>query len=568
MRAVIYARYSSDLQSASSIDDQIRLCRERVADKGWNLVGTYSDRGLSGASHLRPGYQELITDARADHFDIVVAEALDRISRDQEHVAAFYKQLSFCGVRIVTLAEGDISELHVGLKGTMNALFLKDLADKTRRGLRGRVEAGRSGGGICYGYDVARSGGAEAEERGKRSINEAEAKIVREIFEEFAVGRSPRAIAKSLNERRIPGPSGKAWSPSTIHGNRQRGTGIINNELYIGRLIWNRLHYSKNPVTGKRVSRLNPKSAWIAIEVPELRIVDQDLWDEVRQRQIELSLSVRSERIRSALNERHRNKYLLSGLLVCGVCGAAYTVIGGERYACANHVNRGTCSNPRAISRKEIERRVLTGIKEKLVAPDLVAVFVREFTEEWNRLAEASRQTRTALESELSKIERRIAQVMAAIEQGIITRTTKERLLELEASRERLKADLPRVKEPAPPPMLHPHIADIYRRKVADLEAALNDSLLRTEAAAALRSLIDKVELYPGAKRGELRAELHGELAALLQLGAEQTKTRTSRDVRVSLVAGKRNQRYLQPFWSKIPLISRPLTAAKPVRIR
>ena len=97
----------------------------------------------------------------AGRFEIVLAEALDRLSRDQADIAALYKRLSFEGVQIVTLAEGEITELHVGLKGTMNQLFLKDLADKTRRGLRGRVEAGRSGGGNSYGYDVVRRLGVD-----------------------------------------------------------------------------------------------------------------------------------------------------------------------------------------------------------------------------------------------------------------------------------------------------------------------------------------------------------------------------------------------------------------------
>src|SRR4051812_35985406 len=92
-RAVIYARYSSDLQRAASIEDQLRLCRERIAREGWHLVATYTDRALSGADRLRPGYQKLMEDARAEQFDVVVAEALDRLSRDQEDVAALYKRL-------------------------------------------------------------------------------------------------------------------------------------------------------------------------------------------------------------------------------------------------------------------------------------------------------------------------------------------------------------------------------------------------------------------------------------------------------------------------------------------
>src|ERR1700751_2386144 len=124
MRAVIYARYSSENQREASIEDQVRLCKARIDPEGWTLVATYTDFAQSGATHLRPGYQQLLADARAGTFDIVVAEALDRLSRDQEHVAGFFKQLTFSGVKIVTVAEGEINELHVGLKGTMNALFL------------------------------------------------------------------------------------------------------------------------------------------------------------------------------------------------------------------------------------------------------------------------------------------------------------------------------------------------------------------------------------------------------------------------------------------------------------
>lgn len=124
--------------------------------RGLDLCPGLHDRAVSGASGLRPAYQQLMEDARAGTFDVVLAEALDRLSRDQEDVAALYTQLSFAGVKLITLAEGEISELHVGLKGTMNALFLKDLAAKTHRGLRGRIEQGRSGGGLCYGYTVVR----------------------------------------------------------------------------------------------------------------------------------------------------------------------------------------------------------------------------------------------------------------------------------------------------------------------------------------------------------------------------------------------------------------------------
>ena len=234
MRAVIYARYSTDLQREASIDDQVRLCKERIEREGWRLSSTYVDKAMSGASHLRPGYQKLLNDARQGQFDVVVSEALDRLSRDQEHTAALFKQLSFNGIRILTLAEGDITELHVGLKGTMNALFLKDLADKIRRGQRGRISKGRSPGGLPYGYDVIREIGPDGEvERGKRKINVEQAAIIRRIFDAYANGTSPRAIAARLNEEGIPAPRGGQWNASTINGNRKRRDGILWNELYI-----------------------------------------------------------------------------------------------------------------------------------------------------------------------------------------------------------------------------------------------------------------------------------------------------------------------------------------------
>jgi DNA invertase Pin-like site-specific DNA recombinase len=164
---------------------------------------------MRGATTLRPGYQAMLEGAREAEFQVVVAESLDR-SRDQEDIAALFKRLQFAGIRLVTVREGDIGVLHIGLKGTMNALFLKDLADKTRRGLRGRVEAGKSGGGNAHGYDFVRSYDADCEPvRGRRTINPARAAIVREIFTRYAAGEAPREIAFDLSARRIAAPRGR-----------------------------------------------------------------------------------------------------------------------------------------------------------------------------------------------------------------------------------------------------------------------------------------------------------------------------------------------------------------------
>ena len=192
VRAAIYARYSSELQRDASIEDQVRICREKASNEGWEITDVYTDVASSGSTSFRDGYRLLHEHARQGRFSIVLAESLDRLSRDQEDVAALYKAMRFNRINIVTLADGEVNELHVGLKGTMNALFLKDLAAKTRRGLRGRVEAGRSAGGICFGYRIKREFGPDGEAlRGGRTIDPHEARIVVRIFEMFVAGQSP-----------------------------------------------------------------------------------------------------------------------------------------------------------------------------------------------------------------------------------------------------------------------------------------------------------------------------------------------------------------------------------------
>ena len=342
MKVAIYARYSSDNQRDASIADQLRICREFAARQGWTVVQEFTDHAISGATLLRAGFQALMRDALNRRFDVVLAESLDRFSRDQEDTAGLFKRLTFAGVNIVTLAEGDITHLHIGFKGTMNALFLKDLAAKTHRGLRGRIEDGKSAGGLCYGYRVVKAFSGGNVTTGEREIELAQAQVVERIFRDFIAGVSPKQIAKNLNREGVPGPFGGAWSPSTIYGNAKRGTGILNNELYVGRLIWNRLRYVKNPDTGKRVSRLNPSSEWMSKDVPELRIVPEDVWTAAKARQQQTRHAMTSA---GRIGVARRPQYLFSGLTKCGICGAGFIMSGKNRLGCFGARDQGRCDN-------------------------------------------------------------------------------------------------------------------------------------------------------------------------------------------------------------------------------
>jgi site-specific DNA recombinase len=505
MRAAIYARYSSENQRDASIDDQVRECKKLIKSQGWKIAETFSDRAISGATHHRPGFQSLLKAARAGEFDVLVAEALDRLSRDQEHIAGMFKQMNFLGVRVVTISEGEINELHVGLKGTMNALFLKDLAAKIKRGQKGRALQGRVTGSLAYGYRVVKKLGSDGNlERGLREVDAEAAKIINRIFRAYTSGRSAKDIAKRLNEERVPSPMGGTWNASTINGSRKRRDGILSNEMYIGRLIYNRQSFFKDPSSGKRVPRLNPPDQWIVTDAPELRIVSDELWAAAQ--------SVKAKYGRLPVELRYRPKRLFSGLCSCGVCGGAFTVIGMDRMGCSAHRDRGTCNNPRTITVPKLENRILNGLIEALNAPKYADVYEREFRKVFHELALQEEVERDSDAERGVELDRKIGAVVSAIEAGGHIESLVKRLRALEAER----ADLPTAtrKKVARKsvPTLPADTLGLFRGQLDDLSSALNmDDDTRHEAATLLRPIFSAIRVYPLEGIGNLRIEVESQ---------------------------------------------------------
>jgi site-specific DNA recombinase len=517
LRAAIYARFSTDMQRDASIEDQIRSCRDYAARQGLTVLEIYSDRAVSGASLMRSGLQKLMRDARSRKFDIVISEALDRLSRNQADIAQIYQSLTFADVMIETVSEGAISEMHIGLKGTMNALFLKDLAQKTHRGLKGRALSGKSAGGLTYGYRVVNRLDDKGEPvRGERKIHKTEAEIVRRVFRDYAKGISPRKIATELNLDGIPGPQGGRWGSSTINGNRERGTGLLNNALYIGRQIWNRQRYVKDPETGKRVSRLNPESDWVITEVPELRIIDEALWEKVRARQGAL----KSKGTQVPVWDRRRPRTLFSGLMECGCCGSGFSKVQKDAFGCSAARNKGKaiCTNMATIKQKDLEARVLDALAHHLMDPQAVAAFCEAYTAERNRLAATVSTNRSRLERELGQVNRDHAKLVDAIIAGVPPGQVKDKMIALDNRRKELEAHLSAAESRPLPARLHPKMSETYRDRVATLIRGLADGEGMEEAREALRGLIEKIVLEPRADGKGLVIELHGALAGLLLL--------------------------------------------------
>ena len=564
LRTAIYARYSSENQSENSIDDQVRICRARAEREGWQIVEIYADYALSGASGQRPQFLTLLADARSGRYDVVMAEALDRVSRDQEHIAGFYKHLCFAGVRMVTIAEGDISELHIGLKGTMSALFLKDLALKTHRGIEGRVRAGHSGGGLSFGYKVTRRIGPDGmPAAGDMEIVPEQAALVRRIFSDYVGGQSPRAIAIGFNAEGVPGPRGGKWTASLILGNAAREIGILRNRLYVGERVWNRQHFLKDPNTGKRIARPNPREAWVVGAVPELRIIDEDLWQaaqarlargrqQVKGRDVPMDIGgpmlPNPETVGGRLAAVRRPRWLLSGLVYCGLCNGPMGVVANDgRLGCTNRRERGTCENKRTVLRGRLLDRVMDGLKHRLVAPELVETFVREFVAEVNAANRESGQQKARLQQEQAKIGRQIRNLLELIKAGHGSPAMVREMREMEQRQSEVDAAMISAGTPEQVPVLHPNLPEPYRRKVEALETALQDPATASAATEVLRTLIDAIMMFPGAKRGEVTIELRGDLAAFMHVDDGGVATRTAvprvgngRSIEVvgSLVAG------------------------------
>jgi DNA invertase Pin-like site-specific DNA recombinase len=542
IRVLLYGRHSSDLQNPTSSGDQLALGRQRCAQEpDWKIVGEYRDEAISGASLIqRPGIQAVIEAALNGEFDVLLVEALDRLSRDQADIAYLYKQFQFAGIKIISLTEGEITELHIGLKGTMNALFLKDLAIKVRRGVQRKIEehGNKSGGGLSYGYDVVPHYDEKGELiRGDRKKNTVQAEIVNRVLREYADGISPWLSAKKLNaeaetDKSKLSPTGGKWTASSIRGHPKRGTGLINNELYIGKLVWNKTHKVKNPQTGKYVIRQNPPEKWIVKEVPELRIVSDELWEAVKARQAQLRTrfanviagvqahhASRNAAVNRALNSTRRPGTHFSGLLECGHCGSPYVIVGRDAYGCSGHENSGTCNNRRTISRKELQARVIGGLRGPVLDPRLLEGAINLYTDEVDRLNREWSSSYDNRQKTLLEIQRKIKNLTAAILDGGYTRSLITHQQELEAQEEELKKELASTPQPV---LIRPDLAEAFRTKVERLADALQTPDESDELFSLIRSLIDHITITPdlAARRGKIAVILHGDLARILGMSA------------------------------------------------
>ena len=500
-RTAIYARYSSKIQNPLSVADQIALCRKLIGREfGVDPDGAavFSDHELTGATDRRGGLKALLEAAERKEFDVVVAEGLDRVTRSLKDVAAIYERLRYYEVGMHTAHEGRITWLHVGFKGTMNAIYLDDMKDKIRRGQRARVEEGRHPGNCSYGYRVVR-GVVDKRNRnvnGVREIVPEQAEVVRRIFKEFASGKSIKAIVMGLARDGIPSPGGGRWRSASIKGRASRNEGILRNELYRGVLVYNRLRRVIDPVTKNRRSKLNPGFEWTRAPVPQLRIVDDALWERVRKRLMRPAAprpAVRKRRSskRPVRAAKPHNIQPLTGLVRCGICGGMAHVANLGRYVCADARYLGTCGNTRGKRTPELARALFPALRKSLEGQ-------RDLLPAVNALVERERERHAALEKEIAEANGGIERFLELIEKGLVAARAFGRIAELEkklsVARDAIRT-VPAL--PASERDIHLTLGRALGRMKLDLFEQARAEYLRD----ALRLVVERMTLIPIANK-------------------------------------------------------------------
>jgi site-specific DNA recombinase len=385
MKAAIYARYSSDLQRAASIEDQSRNCRKRADAERWTISATFADAAISGSDRNRPQYKAMLAAAERSEFGVLLLDDLSRLARDSVEQERIIRRLEFRGLRIIATCDGYDSEckarkVHRGFKGLMNEIFLDDLREKTHRGIAGQHIKHFWTGGRPYGYrlrqvmdSIERDQVGQPKRIGSRlELHPEQIEIVLEMFERYADGESPRAIAANLNARGIPSP-GSGWRRRVRRCHGWMGSAIytiLMNDLYTGHVKWNRHRYERDPDSKMHKCRVRPKSEWLTYRDESLRIVSDELWERcVRRRTPNSTLRLRCG---------GRPKFLLSGILRCGVCGASYVMKNRRSYGCGGYVEGRSCANGVDIRRDWAEDALLMPVYKDVLEPNKVELLAKQ----------------------------------------------------------------------------------------------------------------------------------------------------------------------------------------------
>lgn len=519
LTAASYARFSTKHQKETSIDDQEAL-NQRTAERfGLTIVRKFADRAKSGRTRFgREELDNLIEAIKRREFDVVIIEDIDRITRDKEDLQHILKRMKFARMKLF-LPHGEISDMEADFKGIISAEFIKGLVAKIKRGLDARVEKGLFPGAVTYGYSrVELHPGIY--DPGVRQIDEAQAAVVQRIFREYASGVSPRTIAMGLTEDGLLAPSGAPrWSHQTIIGG-SHGHGILSNRLYIGEIVWNTHATVKSPYSGKDVKQARDASEHIVRSVPHLRIIDQQVWNEVQAIRSQRSQALAGPNGRKTRPEVvGRSSHLLSGLLRCGVCGSKMRFKskdreGNSRVLCAASYTYGSCTHAKSYGVEVLKQSVFEQLADLLQDEKALLAACEQSAKQYEQMAKHNSAQRGELSRRLTEINVKIERAARAIVEGTSSPTLERLLTEMEVERAGLEEQVERTKNTNV--NLFPNLAAKVVEATRDLHRLLLDGADVPSLRAGFRGFVDHIDVLPTGKRMPPAIKTYGRLDVLL----------------------------------------------------
>lgn len=435
MRAVIYARYSSHNQREESIEGQIRECREFAQKNNFIILDEYIDRAISGKTDNRPSFQKLIKDSEKGNFDAVIMYTLDRFARNRYDSAIYKAKLKRNGVKVFyakqpmpDTPEGII--LESVLEGYAE-YYSENLARSIKRGMKENALHGIAMGSPALGYKIGTNRQYE--------IDPVGAKAVQSIFTMYADGKSKTQIINWLNEQGCKTSRGNAFNKNSL-------SSILRNDKYIG------------------VYRYDD----IVLEDAIPPIIDRDLFDRV-QTTLHHNYHVRAK-------NKATEDYLLSTKVFCGHCGEPMVGESGTSktgkihryYKCAGRKRKHNCEK-KIEKKKWLEQLIVKFTVQEVLTDDNIELISTK-TMELIEKESANTSIVIELKERLHEINKRMKNIMSAIEQGIITPTTKERLEELEQEYKNLEAQIAKEKITKPLLMKEHIMYWLYSFKKEDIE--------------------------------------------------------------------------------------------------
>ena len=416
-RAVIYARYSSHNQRDVSIDQQVKACRKFADRQDIEIVNIYDDRALTGTSDRRPGFQQMIKDAAKGHWDYVIVYTLDRFSRNRYDSAVNKRTLKTYGVKVLSAME-NISDDPTGvlMESMLEGLaeyYSAELSRKIKRGMEDNASKCLCTGHYPYGYVRGSDN--------RFAIDEAEAKVVQEVFQKVRDGYRICDIIHDLNSRCLLTKRGKPWTKSSF--NR-----LLSNERYTGVYIYDEI----------RVPGGMPQ------------IIDQDLFDAVQLILHTKSNARKNPSSDPSIPQRRRQEngiYYLTGKLFCGHCQSPMIGVSGHSrqgplyyyYSCKGKRTEHNCDK-KNVNRDFIEKFIATALKEVMLTDKAIQILADAAVAYQERKAPTAEFD--ALKARLSDTKKSINNIIAAIEAGIFSSSTQARLTELESTEKQLTTQI------------------------------------------------------------------------------------------------------------------------------